>query len=183
MLLTDRKEWADQARFLATQARDPAPHYQHSHIGYNYRMSNLLAALGRGQLLRLAEKVEARRRNYRTYEAALGKHPGIHFMPEAPYGRSTRWLTCLTIDPAAFGATREVIRLALEAENIESRPVWKPMHLQPVFADCRYVGRGVSDAIFADGLCLPSGSGMTDGDLARVVEIFLGCRDRRSTET
>ncbi len=174
MLLTDRKDRADQARFLATQARDPAPHYQHSHIGYNYRMSNLLAALGRGQLLHLAEKVEARRRNYRTYEAALGKHPGIHFMPEAPYGRSTRWLTCLTIDPAAFGATREEIRLTLEAENIESRPVWKPMHLQPVFADCRYVGRGISDAIFADGLCLPSGSGMTDGDLARVVGLILG---------
>ena len=182
MLLSDRKEWIDQARFLATQARDPAPHYQHSHIGYNYRMSNILAALGRGQLLHLAEKVETRRRNYRTYEMALRNLPGIRFMPEAPYGRSTRWLTCLTVDSAAFGATREEIRLALEAENIESRPIWKPMHLQPVFRNCRYVGRGVSDTIFADGLCLPSGSGMTDHDLARVVGLLLGCRRPRSTE-
>jgi pyridoxal phosphate-dependent aminotransferase EpsN len=178
MLLSDRKEWMDQARFLATQARDPAPHYQHSHIGYNYRMSNLLAALGRGQLSHLAEKVETRRRNYRAYEVALGSHPGLDFMPEAPYGKSSRWLTCLTIDPAAFGATREQIRLALEAENIESRPIWKPMHLQPVFADCRYVGLGVSDAIFADGLCLPSGSAMTDRDLARVVGLILECGRR-----
>lgn len=178
MLLSERKEWIDQARFLATQARDPAPHYQHSHIGYNYRMSNLLAALGRGQLAHLDEKVEIRRRNFRAYEAALGRLPGLQFMPEAPYGTSTRWLNCLTIDPAAFGATREEIRLALEAENIESRPIWKPMHLQPVFADCRYVGRGVSDAIFADGLCLPSGSDLTDADLARVIGLVQG-RQRR----
>jgi dTDP-4-amino-4,6-dideoxygalactose transaminase len=177
MLLSDRKDWIEKARFLATQARDPAPHYQHTHIGYNYRMSNLLAALGRGQLGHLTEKIEARRRNFRAYEAALGELPGVRFMPEASYGTSTRWLTCLTVDPAAFGATREEIRLALEADNIESRPIWKPMHLQPVFADCRYVGRGVSDAIFADGLCLPSGSGMTDRDLARVIGLFRGCRD------
>ena len=174
MLLSDRKEWIDQARFLATQARDPAPHYQHSHIGYNYRMSNLLAALGRGQLAHLDEKVEIRRRTFRAYEGALGRLPGLQFMPEAPYGTATRWLTCLTLDATAFGATREEVRLALEAENIESRPIWKPMHLQPVFADCRYVGRGVSDAIFADGLCLPSGSDLTDDDLARVIGLVRG---------
>ncbi len=180
MLLSARKEWIDQARFLATQARDPAPHYQHSHIGYNYRMSNLLAALGRGQLRHLPEKIEARRRNFRAYEGALGPFPGIRFMPEADYGRSTRWLTCVIIDPKEFGATREEIRLALEAENIESRPIWKPMHLQPIFAECGYVGRGVSDAIFADGLCLPSGSAMTERDLERVIGLFLRCRRGRS---
>jgi dTDP-4-amino-4,6-dideoxygalactose transaminase len=120
--------------------------------------------------------VEARRANFRFYFEHLGELPGITFMPEAPHCRSTRWLTCLTIDPQAFGATREDVRLALEAKNVEARPVWKPMHLQPVFADCRFVGRGVSDRLFEQGLCLPSGSAMTQADLERVVTIFRGCR-------
>ena len=136
----------------------------------------MLAAVGRGQLRVLDERVEQRRRNNDYYRRPSGTCPGIAFMPEAPYGRSTRWLTCLTVDPAAFGATREEIRLALEAENIEARPVWKPMHLQPVFAGCRYVGRGVSDRLFENGLCLPSGTAMTESDLARVVERVRGCR-------
>jgi pyridoxal phosphate-dependent aminotransferase EpsN len=162
------------ARKLATQARDPAPHYQHSEIGYNYRLSNVLAAIGRGQLRVLEERVQARRRVFDNYVEALGRLPGIEFMPEAPWGRHTRWLTCITVDPEQFGATREEIRLALEAENIEARPVWKPMHLQPVFAGCEAVGGAVAEELFARGLCLPSGSSLTPGDQARVTSIVEG---------
>ena len=176
MLVSDDEELIKRARFLATQARDPAPHYQHSTIGYNYRMSNILAAIGRGQLKVLDERVEARRRNFDYYQQHLGQLPGISFMPEAPYGRCTRWLTCIVVDPAAFGANREDIRLALEKENIEARPLWKPMHLQPVFAGCRVRGGAVSAGLFDRGLCLPSGSQMTDNDLARVVGIIESCR-------
>ncbi len=129
MLVSQRKDWIDRARFLSTQARDPAPHYQHSAIGYNYRMSNLLAAVGRGQLRVLDQRVGARRANNAFYRQAFAGIPGIAFMPEASYGRSTCWLTCITVDPAAFGASREQIRLHLETLNVESRPVWKPMHL------------------------------------------------------
>jgi len=171
MLVSNNEALVVRAKFLATQARDPAPHYQHSTIGYNYRMSNVLAAIGRGQLRVLDERIAARRHNFETYKGLLGDLPGIEFMPEAPRGHSTRWLTCLTIDPDAFGATREDVRLALEAENIEARPVWKPMHLQPVFDGCRARGGGVSERIFENGLCLPSGSNLTQGDLERVAGI------------
>lgn len=171
MLVSGDAKLIGKARFLATQARDPAPHYQHSEIGYNYRMSNLLAAVGRGQLTQLEDRIARRRNNFEYYRKALADLPGMEFMPEAPYGRCTRWLTCLTIDPAAFGATREDVRLALEAEDIEARPVWKPMHLQPVFKDCRVRGGGVSEEIFDKGLCLPSGSSLTEGDLERIVGI------------
>ncbi len=166
------RELIEHARKLATQARDPAPHYQHSEIGYNYRLSNVLAAIGRGQL-RGAGGARARhaRRIFEFYRQALGDLPGIAFMPEAPWGRATRWLTCITVDPAEFGADREAIRLALEAENIESRPVWKPMHLQPVFAGCQVVGGAVAQACSSEGLCLPSGTALTDDDLARVVDV------------
>ena len=167
-LVSDDAELVAHARKLATQARDPAPHYQHSEIGYNYRLSNLLAAVGRGQLRVLEERVRARRRNFDFYAAALGDLPGLAFMPEAPWGRHSRWLTTLTLDPAAFGAGPEEVRLALEAENIEARPVWKPMHLQPVFAGCARVGGAVAERLFHDGLCLPSGSNLTEGDLERV---------------
>lgn len=159
------------AKKLATQARDPAPHYQHSEIGYNYRMSNVLAGIGRGQIRVLEERVEARRRNFAYYAAALGHLPGIALMPEAAWGRHTRWLTCLTIDPDQFGATSETVRVALEAANIEARPVWKPMHLQPVFADCEQVGGEVAADLFHRGLCLPSGSNLTEAELARVVAV------------
>lgn len=175
MLVSDNEELIGRARFLATQARDPAPHYQHSTIGYNYRMSNILAAIGRGQLKVLDERVEARRRNFDYYQQHLGLLPGISFMPEAPYGRCTRWLTCIVVDPEAFGANREEIRLALEKENIEARPLWKPMHLQPVFAGCRVRGGDVSAGLFDRGLCLPSGSQMTYNDLERVVGIIKSC--------
>jgi len=175
MLVSDDEELIRRARFLATQARDPAPHYQHSTIGYNYRMSNILAAIGRGQLKVLDERVEARRRNFDYYQQHLGLLPGISFMPEAPYGRCTRWLTCIVVDREAFGANREDIRLALEKENIEARPLWKPMHLQPVFAGCRVRGGAVSENLFKRGLCLPSGSQMTYNDLERVVGIIKSC--------
>lgn len=171
MLVSEDGDLVARARHLATQARDPAPHYQHSEIGYNYRLSNVLAAIGRGQLRVLEERVEARRANFEFYRAALADLPGIRFMPEADWGRHTRWLTCLTVDPAEFGADREAIRRAMEAENIEARPVWKPMHLQPVFAECRSVGGGVAEDLFTRGLCLPSGSNLSTADRERVVAV------------
>ncbi len=171
MLVSDEKALIDRARFLSTQARDPAPHYQHSTIGFNYRLSNVLAAIGRGQLRTLDARVAARRRIFKRYVEELGTLPGIAFMPEAPYGTCTRWLTCLTIQPEQFGADREQVRLALEAENIESRPVWKPMHLQPVFAGCRTHGGAVSARLFEHGLCLPSGSNLTHEEQSRVIGI------------
>ena len=172
MLVSDDKALIERARWLASQARDPAPHYQHSEIGYNYRMSNILAAIGRGQLELLPERVEARRRIFERYRKSLGDLAGISFMPEAPYGRCTRWLTCLTIDPEAFGATREDVRLALEKKRIEARPVWKPLHLQPVFKGCRVRGGAVAERIFERGLCLPSGSSLSHADQDRIVEVI-----------
>ncbi|MFS0516512.1 DegT/DnrJ/EryC1/StrS family aminotransferase [Nostoc sp. UIC 10607] len=169
MLVSEDPQLVKKARFLATQARDPSPHYQHSEIGYNYRLSNVLAAIGRGQLYVLSERVAARRHNFEIYASALKNLPGIEFMPETSYGRATRWLTCLTIDPQAFGADREKIRLALAEQQIESRPVWKPLHLQPVFAECESVGGAVAEDLFARGLCLPSGSNLTYKDLERVI--------------
>ena len=159
------------ARKLATQARDPAPHYEHSEVGFNYRLSNILAGIGRGQLRVLADRVAARRRNFAYYAEALGDLPGIEFMPEASWGTHTRWLTTLTIDPRAFGADRESVRRALDAEGIEARPVWKPMHLQPLYSHSPILGRGVADDLFARGLCLPSGSNLTESDLERVVAV------------
>jgi dTDP-4-amino-4,6-dideoxygalactose transaminase len=169
MLVANEPELVTKAKFLATQARDPAPHYQHSEIGYNYRLSNVLAGIGRGQLQVLKERVQARRRNFEVYQQALGNLPGIKFMPEADFGRATRWLTCLTIDPKAFGTDREQLRLALAQQQIEARPVWKPLHLQPVFADCESIGGSVAKELFTYGLCLPSGSNLTDEDLERVI--------------
>lgn len=173
MLLSNRKDLIDRARHLSTQARDPFPHYEHSSIGFNYRMSNLLAAVGRGQLRALDDRVKARRRNHAFYVESLGAVPGIRLLTEAPFGRATHWLTVLTIDPAEFGATREDVRLHLERNNIESRPAWKPMHAQPVFRECRHVGGSVADELFERGLCLPSGSSLTEADLQRVVQAFL----------
>lgn len=171
MLVSDDEAMIQRARFLATQARDAAPHYQHSVIGYNYRLSNVLAAIGRAQLATLPVRVAARRKVFDRYVAGLGSLPGITFMPEASYGRGNRWLTCLTIDASRFGATREGVRLALEAEDIESRPVWKPMHLQPVFAGARMFGGAFSERLLADGLCLPSGSSLTERDQDRVIAV------------
>ena len=171
MLVSDDEALIRHARKLSTQAREPAPHYQHSEVGYNFRMSNLLAAVGRGQLRVLEDRVQARRRVFDRYRAGLGDVPGIAFQPEAPWGRHTRWLTCVTIDPSAFGADREELRRSLEKENIEARPLWKPMHLQPLFAGCEVFGGDVGAAVFRDGLCLPSGSSLDEADQARVIAV------------
>ncbi|MDI1335914.1 MAG: DegT/DnrJ/EryC1/StrS family aminotransferase [Lacunisphaera sp.] len=170
MLTSSDPKLIEKARFWATQSRDAAPHYEHSEVGYNYRMSNVLAAIGRGQLRVLERRVDARRRNCAFYQTAFKDLPGITFMPEADFGRCTRWLTCLTIDPQVAGTDREKVRQALAEENIEARPVWKPMHLQPIFKDCRSYGGSVSARLFEQGLCLPSGSNLTESDLQRVVE-------------
>ncbi len=177
MFVSDNPDLVAKARFLATQARDPAPHYQHSEIGYNYRLSNVLAGIGRGQLQVLKDRVEARRHNFEVYQQALGDLPGIEFMPEATFGRATRWLTCLTIDPTAFGCHREQVRLALAEQQIEARPVWKPLHLQPVFAGCECIGGKVAESLFETGLCLPSGSNLTLEDLERVISVIKGLRN------
>ncbi len=170
MLVATSPELVRKARHLANQARDPFPHYEHSMIGYNYRLSNLLAALGRAQLKGLDSRIGRRRHIRRLYESALGDLPGVSFMPIADYGEPNWWLTCIQIAPEQFGADREQVRLALESVDIESRPVWKPLHLQPVFKDTRAVSGKVCASIFERGLCLPSGSGLSDVELDRVVE-------------
>ena len=168
-LITKKKAHADMARFLATQARDAAPHYQHSHIGYNYRMSNICAGIGRGQMEVLPLRVTQRRANFVRYGAYFKNIHGTN-IPTEPEGYfSNRWLTAVLINPEQTGGiTREDIRLALEAENIESRPLWKPMHLQPIFADAPFYGDGTSEHLFEQGLCLPSGSNLTDEDFDRI---------------
>ncbi|MES2983799.1 MAG: aminotransferase class I/II-fold pyridoxal phosphate-dependent enzyme [Pseudomonadota bacterium] len=176
MLASHDKKLIDEARFLSQQARDPAPYYEHTTYGYNYRMSNIVAAIGCGQLEVLAERVARRRAVFDAYHAALADLPGIGFMPEAAYGRGNRWLSVITVDAAAFGADSETIRLALEQENIEARPTWKPMHLQPVFHGARMVGGAVSEQLFRNGLCLPSGTQMSDADIARIVTVIRGCQ-------
>jgi len=160
-----------KARFLATQARDAAPHYQHSHIGYNYRMSNICAGIGRGQMEVLPQRIEKRRANHAFYMDALKDIAAIGFLPEPEGYFSNRWLTCIMVNPALSnnGVTREYIRLALEIENIECRPMWKPMHLQPVFNNYPFYGDGTAEDLFENGLCLPSGSNLTQDDLDRVV--------------
>jgi dTDP-4-amino-4,6-dideoxygalactose transaminase len=169
MLLTDDGRVATQVRHLATQAREPVPHYEHRAVGYNYRLSNLLAALGRGQVQRLDEMVTARHAVNRYYREALGDLPGLSFAPVAGYGTPNWWLTCVLVDPATFGAGRDQIIAALAAADIEARPTWKPMHRQPVFQDCVMRGGAVCEDLFRRGLCLPSGSALTGHDLARVV--------------
>ena len=175
MVVSDDKDLIEKVKFWATQARDPEIYYQHSELGFNYRMSNVLAAIGRGQLRVLEERVEKKREIFARYLEALGDLPGVEFMPEPDYGRATRWLTCLTIDPEVAGVDRDLVMGELEKHNIEARPTWKPMHLQPLYQGCEIVGGNVSGELFAKGLCLPSGTGMTDGDLERVIEVVRGC--------
>lgn len=170
-LISDQEAFVTQARFLATQARDAAPHYQHSHIGYNYRMSNVCAGIGRGQMVVLNERVKQRRYNHTFYEQAFSQMPGISFLSEPTGAFSNRWLTCILVDPTLTGGiTREDIRVALEKENIECRPLWKPMHLQPIFANSPFYGDGMAEKLFENGLCLPSGSNLSNSDLERVFE-------------
>jgi dTDP-4-amino-4,6-dideoxygalactose transaminase len=169
MLVSHSAALTDRARHLATQARDPAPHYEHSRIGFNYRLSNLLAAVGRAQLEGLSAKVARRRAIRARYVEALGPLEGIEVLADASYGRSNAWLTCVTIDAATFGASNDAVRIHLESQNVESRPIWKPMHLQPVFRDCQVCGGSVAAELFATGLCLPSGSAMSSSEQARVI--------------
>jgi dTDP-4-amino-4,6-dideoxygalactose transaminase len=176
MLVSRNADWVAHARKLSTQAREPVPHYEHTEIGFNYRLSNLLAAVGRAQLEVLPERVAARRRVNELYRELLADQPGITFMPEAPYGRSNCWLTCILVDPGAAGTDRESIRIALEMEDVEARPLWKPMHLQPVYRRCPAYGGDVSAKLFVRGLCLPSGSALTGDDQRRIVEALLATR-------
>jgi dTDP-4-amino-4,6-dideoxygalactose transaminase len=176
MLVADDPELIERARHLSTQAREPAPHYEHNEVGFNYRMSNLLAALGRGQLRGLPAKVTRRRAINRRYRDAFSGTPGVGFMPNASGGEPTNWLTVVMIDEDAFGASPAQIREHLETLDIEARPAWKPMHLQPLFANCPVRGGRVAEEIFRTGVCLPSGSAMTDADVDRVVEGVLAVR-------
>lgn len=172
-LVTQKEADKNQAIFLATQARDQAPHYQHTHIGYNYRMSNIVAGIGRGQMEVLDAHIQNRRNNYAFYQQAFKAIPAISMLAEPEGYFSNRWLSCIVVDPSN-GVTRETIRLALEAENIEARPLWKPMHLQPIFKNSPFYGEGTAEELFNNGLCLPSGSNLKQADLQRVVNVIVG---------
>ncbi len=175
MLLTSNKKHAERVLHLATQAREPVPHYQHEELGYNYRLSNLLAAVGRGQLRQLKKFTAKRRANFNFYQQQCEDLPGVEFMPEASYGRSNRWLTCLTVDESKCDTSSEQIRAILAHKQIESRNIWKPMHLQPIFEDCKIFGGAVSERLFGQGLCLPSGSDLSQEDLERIVREIRSC--------
>lgn len=175
MLVSDDKGLTEKIRFWATQARDSQIFYEHSEMGYNYRMSNVLAAIGRGQLSILPERIKQKRNVFEYYKQELGNLPGVSFMPEASFGKATRWLTCMTIDPALAGIHRDAVINRLDKENIESRPVWKPMHLQPLFRDSVIIGGKVSRHLFEHGVCLPSGSALTTEDLERITHIIKEC--------
>jgi dTDP-4-amino-4,6-dideoxygalactose transaminase len=179
-LIGDDPDRIETARFLATQARDDAPHYQHSHVGYNYRMSNIVAGIGRGQMEVLPSRVERRRKINQWYRDLLAHVPGIAFQsePGADF-YSNFWLTAITIDPSRAEVDREAVRLRLLEENIESRPLWKPMHMQPVFKDAPAFVNGISETLFDRGLCLPSGSNMTEADMGRIEKTLMGIFVRR----
>ncbi len=171
MLVARDRGWVEKARFWSTQSREPVAWYEHKEIGFNYRMSNVLAGIGRGQLEVLEERVAARRANASRYRSAFADLPGIELMPQASYGRHTNWLSVFLIDEEAFGAKRDDLLAALAAEEIEARPVWKPLHVQPVFASCERIGGSVAEDLFARGICLPSSSNMTATEQARVIEV------------
>lgn len=176
MLVSHDEQLILDAKKRSQQAREPFPYYEHKEIGYNYRMSNVLAAIGRGQIKVLDKRVRKKRQIFDFYHQALNDVAGISFMPEAPYGSSSRWLTIILIDPEKFGSDHEEIRQALEHENIEARPIWKPMHMQPVFTGAKCIGGKVAEDLFHKGLCLPSGTAMTDEDLNRIVSVILNCK-------
>lgn len=173
MLVARDPAWVDKARYWSTQAREPGPAYTHVEVGYNYRMSNVLAGIGRGQLMVLADRVAARRRIAFAYRDAFAGIGGLELMPQAPWGVSTNWLSCFTVDAARLGTTRDALMHALAAEDIEARPLWKPMHLQPIFADAPVFGGAVSEQLFERGICLPSSSSLSDADQERVVRVVL----------
>lgn len=172
-LVCSTSEEAAMTRFYATQARDKAPHYQHSKVGYNYRMSNICAGIGRGQMFVLEDHIKARRRNHALYREQLKNVKGISFLVDpTPDYQSNHWLTCIIVDPSITGFTREDLRLKMEEANIETRPLWKPMHMQPVFKDCPYYGDNVSEDLFDKGLCLPSSPVLSQEDLERVIDVI-----------
>ena len=176
MLVSHDREFVEQARFLSAQAREPKIHYEHKELGYNYRMSNLLAAVGRGQLAVLDERVKIKQEIFSRYNSALGEIEGIEFMPLASYGISNRWLTTLTINEQKTGFNRDSVIAALEKEDIESRPVWKPMHLQPLYHEFEYFLSSeddISKKLFDDGLCLPSGTSLSKIDQEKIIDIIL----------
>jgi pyridoxal phosphate-dependent aminotransferase EpsN len=172
MVLSSDPSIIEHAHKLATQAREPAPHYEHVELGYNYRLSNVLAGIGRGQLRGLKARIDRRRALFAHYHRVLGDLPGVSFMPECRYGRSTRWLTCMTVDSSVAGISRDAVLAALAADNIEARPLWKPLHRQPLYRETECIGGAVSEELFATGICLPSGSGMSSDDLCRVERII-----------
>ena len=177
MLLSNDTALIERAAKLSTQSRDPAPHYEHSELGYNYRMSNVLAGIGRGQLRALSGRITRRREIFEFYRDALGGLPGVGFMPEAAGTRSNRWLTCMTLDSALTPVGPPEVLAALAADNVEARPLWKPLHMQPFYRGVESYGGQVAERLFGQGLCLPSGSSMTDGDLHRVAEIVRATLD------
>lgn len=182
-MVSENENWIKKARFLATQARDAAPHYQHSEVGYNYRLSNISAGIGLGQLKVIDERVRQRRANFDFYKAAIGLISGVAFQPEVRSAFSNRWLTTIVIDSAKVGGvSREDMRLGLEKENIESRPLWKPMHLQPIFKEFPVYGGRVSESLFNEGLCLPSGSSILASDLQQIKNLFVEILMRGKTE-
>jgi len=169
MLVTNDGELAERVRYLSTQAREPGREYIHLEIGYNYRLSNLLAAIGLSQLKQLPDKIARRRAIFDRYVEELGELPGVGFMPEAAYGTCTRWLSSLRVDEAVAGVGRDTVLDSLAADNIEARPLWRPLHMQPCFADCAFYGTGVAESLFAEGVSLPSSGNLTDAQQARVV--------------
>ena len=176
MLVSNDSELVERARFLANQAREPKIHYEHKELGYNYRMSNILAAVGRGQLAVLNDRVKAKRDIFDRYVSALGDIEGVDFMPAAAYGQTNRWLTTLTIDENVTGFNHGAVITALEEEDIEARPIWKPMHMQPLYQEYEYfptVEGDISKLLFENGLCLPSGPSLSENDQNRVIDIFL----------
>lgn len=173
-LLSNNAELVTRARYLSTQAREPEPHYEHVDLGYNYRLSNLLAAIGRAQLQRLPLLIARRTRISKSYTSALAGRPGVGFQPVAPGNVVNNWLTVMTVDPSECGVTAEDLRVGLEQANIESRPAWKPMHMQPLYAPNQMLGGALAEHVFAQGLCLPSGSSMSDADVGRVLDVIDG---------
>jgi pyridoxal phosphate-dependent aminotransferase EpsN len=175
MLLANKVSWIERARFLATQAKEPVAHYEHREVGYNYRMSNVLAGLGLSQLGDLDRRIAAKRAHYEAYRDALSDLPGLQFMPIVEPDAANYWLTCITVAPVAGGSHRDKILHTLAAADIEARPVWKPLHMQPVFQDCGSIGGDCAEALFAHGICLPSGSSMSVEAREKVIEVVRSC--------
>ncbi len=175
MLLSNSEAWIEQARYLATQAREPVQHYEHKAVGYNYRMSNVLAGLGSSQLSDLPRRIKVKKTHYEAYSVALNSLDGVSMMPISESCQNNYWLSCFTIDPSQSGVTRDMILNALSTAGIEARPVWKPLHLQPVFADCQVYGGDCSQRIFDQGICLPSGSNLSDEERGEVIDIIRSC--------